>query len=85
MRVAVGVCNTISRRLAIAAICDIDVNRSAQEMIREHGNRAAHEAILRAEAMMKVGDATGVATWMPIVEAVRALQRRMPPATANKH
>ena len=66
-------------------ISDIDIYRSAQVMIRQHGDRAAHEAALKAEALMKAGDTTGVATWLRIVEAVRVLQSGNAPPRHLRH
>ncbi len=75
----------LSRIAGAGMTIDLDIYRSAQAMIRQHGDRAAHEAALKAEAHMKAGDTAGVATWLRIVEAVRVLQRREPPAGGTRH
>jgi len=59
-------------------ITDVDIYRSAQEMSRQHGDKAAREAVAKAEPLMKAGDTAGAATWLQIVEAVRVLHGREP-------
>jgi hypothetical protein len=69
----------------MATIPDLNVYRSAQQVIRERGNLAAHEAALRAEALMKIGDTLGEATWLRVVEAIRVLQDRENPRGTVRH
>lgn len=64
---------------------DLDIYRSAQVLVRLHGDSATHEAIRKADALMKVGDAAGVATWLRILEAIKTLQRRQPPKGSFQH
>ncbi len=44
---------------------DLDIYRSANVLIREHGEDAPIEAAMRADAMLEKGDLDGAATWPP--------------------
>ncbi len=55
-------------------IPEIDVWRSAQEMIRQHGEDAAHQADARATALTEQGDSAGGLVWQRIREAIDQLQ-----------
>ena len=44
---------------------DLDVYRSAQVLIREHGDSAALEAAQCADAMLEKGGMEGCAVWKP--------------------
>ncbi len=54
----------------------LDVYRSAQVLIREHGEDGALEAAQRADAMLEKGDMEGVASWRRVLKAVEELQRK---------
>jgi len=56
----------------------IDVYRSAGVLQREHGDGAALEAAMRADAMLDKGDMDGAALWRRILAAVEELQRFEP-------
>ncbi len=45
------------------------------ELIREHGEDAALEAAMRADAMLDKGDLEGQVVWKRIVRAVEEIQR----------
>ena len=61
---------------------DLDIYRSAQVLIREHGEDAALEAAKRADAMLEKGDLEGQAVWKRIVRAVEELlAKERPPGT----
>ena len=51
-------------------IRDLDIYRSANVLIREHGEGAALEAAKHADAMLAKGDLEGLAAWKRIVRAV---------------
>ena len=53
-------------------ISDLDIYRSANVLIREHGKDAALEAAQRADAMLEKGDLGGQAVWKRIVRAAWA-------------
>ncbi len=57
-------------------IADLDIYRSANVLIREHGTGAALEAAQRADAMLERGDMDGCTVWKRIVRAVEELQRK---------
>ncbi len=58
-----------------AVIPDLDIYRSANVLIREHGEDAALEAARRADAMLKRGDMEGAAVWKRVLKAVEEMQR----------
>ena len=43
-------------------------------MIREHGETAAIETAMRADAMLDKGDMDGKSVWLSLLRAVRELQ-----------
>ncbi len=57
-------------------IPDLDIFRSANVLIREHGAGAALEAAQRADAMLERGDMGGCAVWKRIVAAVEEIERK---------
>ncbi len=56
-------------------ISDLDIFRSAQVLIREHGEGAAIEDSQHADAMLEKGDLEGQAVWKRIIEAEEEIQR----------
>ncbi len=59
-------------------IPDLDIYRSAQALIKQHGQDAPIHAAMRADAMLEAGDLGGVATWKRILQAVEELQGTEP-------
>ncbi len=59
-------------------IPDLDIYRSAQVLVKQHGEDAPIEAAMRADATLEAGDQDGYAVWQRIVKAVRELQRAGP-------
>ncbi len=59
-------------------IRDLDIYRSANVLIREHGEGAAIEAAKHADAMLEKGDLEGQVVWKRIVRAVEEIQREEP-------
>ncbi len=57
---------------------DLDIYRSAQVLIREHGEDAALDATTRAIAMLNKGDLDHYAVWKRILRAVEEIQRTDP-------
>ncbi len=49
--------------------------RSANVIIRQHGEDAPIEAAMSADAMLESGDLDGYAVWRRIVKAVEEIQR----------
>ncbi len=53
----------------------INIYRSANVLIRQHGEDAAIEAAMRADAMLEKGDLEGQAVWKRIVRVVEEIQQ----------
>ncbi len=56
----------------------LDIFRSAQALVRQHGQDAPVHAAMRANAMLDKGDLGGYAVWKPIIKAVAEMQRARP-------
>ena len=61
-----------------AMTSDLDIYRSANVLIKQHGEDAPIEAAMRADAMLDKGDLDGYAVWKRIVKAIEELQRMNP-------
>ena len=59
-------------------IYDIDIYRSANVLIREHGEDATIEAYQRADQMLNRGDIDGLAVWEHILAAIEEIRRTEP-------
>ena len=57
---------------------DLDVYRSAHDLIQQHGEGAAIQAAMKADAMLDKGDLDSAAVWRQIVAAINELQRKEP-------
>ncbi len=55
-------------------IPDLDIYRSAQVLVKQHGQDAPVHAAMRADAMLDKGDLDGYAVWKRVVKAVEELQ-----------
>ncbi len=66
-------------------ISDLDIYRSANVLIREHGENAALEAAKHADAMLAKGDLEGQVVWKRIVRAVEEIQREEPAPGEPRH
>ncbi len=64
---------------------DLDIYRSAHELIKQHGEAADIEAAMRADELMEAGDMEGVAVWLRIVKAVEKLLSEERPDDAEAH
>ncbi len=51
-------------------IPDLDIYRSANLLVKQHGQDAPIEAAMRADAMLEKGDLDGCAVWKRILRAV---------------
>ncbi len=56
-------------------IPDLDIYRSAQVLVKHHGQDAPFEAAMRADTMLEAGDLGGYAVWKRILRAVGELVR----------
>jgi hypothetical protein len=61
-------------------IPDLDIYRSAQVLVKRHGEDAPIHAALRADSMLEAGDLNGCAVWKRIVKAVEELLSKERPA-----
>ncbi len=59
-------------------IPDLDICRSANLLVKRHGEDAPIEAAMRADAMLDAGDLGGYAVWRRILRAVGELQGTVP-------
>ena len=64
---------------------DVDTYRSANELIKQHGEDAPIEAAMRADELMEAGDMEGEAVWLRIVKAIEELQSEERPGDAKVH
>ncbi len=66
-------------------VSNLDIYRSAQVLVRQHGQNAPMEAAMRADAMLDKGDLDGYAVWKRILLAVEELQRAEPVSEETTH
>ena len=64
---------------------DLDIYRSAHALIQQHGDAAAIEAAMKADAMLDKGNLDGAAVWRQIVAAVNEMQRAEPKPGERRH
>ena len=64
-------------------IPDLDIYRSAQVLVKQHGQDAPVHAAMRADAMLDKGDLDGYAVWKRILRAVEELRRTEPGARVH--
>lgn len=57
---------------------DLDIYRTTNVLIREHGEDAALETAQRADAMLEKGSLDGQRVWKRVLAAVREIQREEP-------
>ncbi len=55
-------------------IPDLDIYRTANVLVKQHGEDAPIQAAMRADAMLEKGDLEGFAVWKRVVKAVEELQ-----------
>ncbi len=64
-------------------IPDLDIYRSAQVLVREHGTDAPIHAAMRADAMLEAGDLEGCAVFKRVLMAVEEmLSKERPPGAS---
>ncbi len=66
-------------------IPDLDIYRSANVLVKRHGQDAPIHAAMRADAMLEAGDLGGYATWKRILKAVEELQGSEPKSGEAVH
>jgi len=56
------------------SLSTLDIYRSANLLVRQHGEDAPIHAAMRADAMLEAGDLDGYGVWKRILRAVEELQ-----------
>ena len=64
-------------------IPELDIYRSANVLVKQHGPNAPIHAAMRADAMLEKGDLDGFDVWKRIIKAVEDLQRVEPGARVH--
>ncbi len=57
---------------------DLDIYRSAQALVKRHGEDAPIHAAMRADELLEAGDLDGCAVWKRVLRAVEELQGTAP-------
>ncbi len=68
-----------------AMTSDLDIYRSAQVLVKQHGADAPIHAAMRADELLEKGDLGGHAVWRRILRAVRELQGTAPKSGEAVH
>lgn len=63
-------------------ISDIDIYRTANVLVKQHGEDAATHAAMSADAMLEKGDMDGYAIWKRILKAVKEFLSKERPGGA---
>ena len=64
---------------------EIDIYRSANLLIKQHGDEAAIFAAKQADACLEKGDLDGKVVWLAVIEAIKELQDVSPPEGGAIH
>ncbi len=64
---------------------DLDIYRSANELIKQYSDAADIEAAMRADGCLAAGDGEGEAEWLRIVKAIEELLSEERPGDAEVH
>ncbi len=64
---------------------DLDIYRSANLLVKQHGKDAQVHAAMRADAMLEEGDLDGLAVWKRILRAVEELRGTEPKSGQAVH
>ncbi len=64
---------------------DLDIYRSANLLVKRHGEDAPIEAAMRADTALEKGDLGGYRTWKRILRAVEELQETEPKSGEAVH
>ena len=64
---------------------DLDIYRSANLLIQQHGENAVIEAAMMADKLLKAGDLDGLATWNRILRAIEELKSGERPEGEQLH
>jgi hypothetical protein len=66
-------------------ISNLDIYRTANVLIRQHGEDAPIHAAMTADAMLEKGDMEGYAVWKRIMRAVGEIQGAVPKSGEAVH
>ncbi len=66
-------------------ISDLDIYRTANVLVKQHGEDAPIFAAMRADAMLEKGDLDGCAVWKRILRAADELQGTGPKSGEAVH
>ena len=66
-------------------LSNLDIYRSANNLVKQHGDKASIEAAMRADAMLDRGDLDGQRVWLRIVKAAETLLVTRPGDGAAVH
>ncbi len=66
-------------------IPEIDIFRSANALVKQHGEDAPIQAAMRADELLETGDLDGCAVWKRILRAVEELQGTEPKSGEAVH
>ncbi len=64
---------------------DLDIYRSANELIKQYGEAADIEAAMRADERLAAGDMDGEAVWLRIIKAIEGLLSKERPSDEHLH
>ncbi len=64
---------------------DLDIYRSANELIKQRGDTADIEAAMRADERLAAGDMEGEAVWLRILKAIEELPAKERPEGEKVH
>ena len=64
---------------------DLDIYRSANLLVKQHGEDAPIEAAMRADAMLEASNMGGYEVWRRILRAVEELQKTAPKSGEAVH
>ena len=59
-------------------IAEIDIYRTANLLIQQHGEEASIHAAMKADEMLEKGDLDGKAVWLRVVKAIEELHATEP-------
>ncbi len=73
---------TINVALRLPMTSDLDIYRTANVLVREHGQDAPIQAAMRADELLDKGDLEGCAVFKRVIKAVEEmLSKERPPGT----
>ncbi len=64
---------------------DLDIYRSANELIKQYGDAADIETAMRADERLAAGDMEGEAVWLRILKAINELLSKERPEGEKVH